>query len=103
MAAIFGSRRSRTRSIAPKRVVPRSEDTTSKAITKPRASSVSTTASSKPKSSRKVSFARPVKRAPVKSARFTKSSSISKVTRKSPIGSVSTGRTMRRTVDLSKR
>ncbi len=101
--AMFGSRRSRTRSIGPKRVVPRSEDTTSKAITKPRTSAVSVTAKAKLKSTRKASFAKPVKRAPVRDIKSSKSSGMSKVTRKSPIGNASTGRVMRRTVNLSKR
>ena len=84
-------------------VSPKTQVSTKRAITKaPVSSSVSSTAGTKTKA-RKVNLAKPVRRAPVKNTRSSSSSSMSKVTKKSPIGNVSTGRVMRRTVTVGNR
>ena len=83
--------------------VPKTQTSTKRAITKaPIRSSVSSTASSKPKR-RQASLAKPVRRAPIRNTRSSSSSSMSKVTKKSPIGNASTGRVVRRTVNVGNR
>ena len=74
-----------------------------RAVTKaPVRSLVSSTATMKPKA-RKPSIAKPVARAPVKDTRSSRNSSMSKVTKKSPIGRASVGRPRTRTIRLDRR
>ncbi len=65
----------------------------SRNITKPQGSAASKAATTRTKPLKSKSIAKPVGRAPVKNTRSNRNSSMSKVTKKSPIGKASVGRT----------